>query len=196
MNLKTFYPPYFVARLAQMRFQAVNPTLPWLCPASITALQDMLKPDDIGYEFGSGRSTVWFAGRVRFLYSTEHDPEWYERVRDILERENLIGKVNYQLAPGSKHLGGDDRYPNGHAYVRGITELPDGSLDLRSGGILVLDNAQRYVPNKYQEGYTTVIQQRSVPRDEEWGQTLLDLSNWRGFNATDLINDTRFWIKP
>jgi predicted O-methyltransferase YrrM len=215
MNLTTFYPPYLVNRLAQMRYQAKNPQAPWLTAAAITALQDMLRPDDVGYEFGSGRSTAWLARRVSYLHSMEHAPEWYEHVLHELDQAKLIEKVDYQLAQDSRNLGDDDFCDESHPYVKNIAEMPDNSLDfvlvdgimrlacirfsikkLKPGGFLILDNANRYVPNKYSEGYTTVIQYRFMPRDQEWTQILSELSSWRGFNTTDSISDTRFWIKP
>ena len=99
MNLKTFYPPYAIKRIAQVRFQASNPWAPWLTAAAVTALQELLKPEDIGFEFGSGRSTVWLARRVRLLHSMEHVPEWYGRVQKWLAEANLTEKVDYRLVP-------------------------------------------------------------------------------------------------
>jgi predicted O-methyltransferase YrrM len=215
MNLKTFYPPYAINRMAQMRFAALNPWAPWLTAAAITALQDLLKPADVGFEFGSGRSTVWLARRVRFLYSMEHVPEWYERVRKQLEEAKLTEKVQYHLASGSGHSIDDDHPPNDHPYLKGIAAIADDHLDfvlvdgimrrtcvrfaiskIRPGGLLILDNANRYMSNEYQEGHTTVCQRRSAPKDPEWGRICTELSKWRGFNATDRIWDTRFWLKP
>jgi len=215
MDLNTFNPPYFVKRLALMRYQAANPNAPWLTADAITALQDLLKPGDVGYEFGSGRSTTWFAGRVGYLHSMEHVPEWYERVRHKLDEAKLLEKVNYQLAPDSIHTGEDELLDETHPYVKHFAEMPENSLDfvlvdgimrltcfrfalprLKPGGILILDNANRYVPNKYPEGYTTVQHHRSTPRDQDWTQTLSEISGWRGFNTTNSIWDTRFWIKP
>lgn len=215
MNLHTFHPAYAFHRIAQMRYQSANRWAPWLTATAVTALQDLLKPSDIGFEFGSGRSTLWLARRVQFLHSMEHEPEWFARVHEWLEREKLTDKVDYQLTPASGELAyvlSDD-----HPYVKGITEMPDGELDfvlvdgilrltcvrlsmrkLKPGGVLILDNADRFVPNKYQEGYTTIgkLRQRDAPRDAEWGQTCAELATWRGFNATDRVNDTRFWFKP
>jgi predicted O-methyltransferase YrrM len=175
----------------------------------------MLKPDDEGYEFGSGRSTVWFAGRVRYLHSMEHVPEWHERVRTKLGEAGLIEKVDHRLAPNSSHIGDDDIFDESHPYVRHLAGMPDASLDfvlvdgimrltciritipkLKPGGVLILDNANRYVPNKYPEGYTTIQHHRSAPLDQGWTQVLSGLAKWRGFNTTNSIWDTRFWIKP
>jgi predicted O-methyltransferase YrrM len=214
MNLKTFYPPYAINRIAQLRFEVANPWAPWLTAAAITALQDLLKPSDIGFEFGSGRSTVWLAGRVKFLHSIEHVMEWYEHVQKELERAHLTNKVRYELAP-EPGLTGDYPLADDHPYVKTIAALPNEYLDfvlvdgimrlkcillaipkLKRGGVLILDNANRYIPNKYQEGYTTVSQRRSAAKDAEWARVSLELSSWRNFNATDRIWDTRFWFKP
>ena len=215
MDLNTFNPPYLVKRLALMRYQAANPNAPWLTADAITALQDILKPDDVGYEFGSGRSTTWFAGRVGYLHSMEHVPEWYERVRLKLDEAKLIAKVNHQLAPDSRHAGEDDLFDETHPYVKHFAEMPNNSLDfvlvdgimrltcfrfalarLKPGVVLILYNANRYVPNKYPEGYTTIQHHRSPARDQDWIKTLSEISQWRGFNTTNSIWDTRFWIKP
>jgi predicted O-methyltransferase YrrM len=215
MNLTTFYPPYFVKRIAVMRFEAANPTAPWLTADAITALADLLKPDDVGYEFGSGRSTVWFANKVRYLHSMEHAPEWYERVRVKLGDAKLLDKIDYRLAAGSSQLAENDLLEESHPYVAHLAGMPEASLDfilvdgmarftcfrlaiprLKPGGVLILDNSNRFTPNHYPEGYTTIQYHRTEPRDQDWSQALAGISHWRGFNTTNSIWDTRFWIKP
>lgn len=212
MRLYSFRPTYAMNRLAQMRYQSANPKTPWLTAAAVTVLQDILKPTDTGFEFGSGRSTIWFAHHVKFLHSMESAPVWYEKVCDWLARENLTDRVNYRLAIEPRE---DDLMPEEHPYVSGIAGMPDDVLDfvlvdgimrltclrwamrkLKPGGILILDNANVYLPNKYEEGHTTVIRGSDKPRDSEWSRTWEELSRWRGFNATDHINDTRFWFAP
>ncbi|HLY41333.1 MAG TPA: hypothetical protein VKR52_08965 [Terracidiphilus sp.] len=215
MNLNSFYPPYAIHRVRQMRFARANPWAPWLTASAITAIQGLLKPSDIGFEFGSGRSTIWLGGRVRLLYSVEHAPSWYARVRDELERVNLSHKVKYHLAADSGQIGNDFVAPDNHPYLKTLAEMPDDHFDfvlvdgmmrlcalrlavrkVKPGGILILDNADRYLPNLYQEGYTTVVQQRDRPKDDQWTSTWAELSRWRGFSTTDRINETRFMIKP
>jgi SAM-dependent methyltransferase len=215
MNLNSFYPPYAINRVLQMRFARANPWAPWLTPSAITAIQGLLKPNDIGFEFGSGRSTIWLGGRVRLLYSVEHSPGWYNRVRDQLERAKLMHKVNYHLALNSGHIGNDFAAPDDHPYLRAMAEMPDDHFDfvlvdgimrlsclrlsvrkLKPGGILILDNADRYLPNRYEEGYTTLVHRRDHPKDDQWSRTWSELSSWRGFSTTDRICETRFMIKP
>ena len=47
-------------------------------------------------EFGSGRSGIWFSQRVQNLTSVEHDLDWYQSVKDKLEKENVTN-INLRL---------------------------------------------------------------------------------------------------
>jgi hypothetical protein len=60
-------PRYVKNRLALMAYERFNPEQPWLTRNMIEILENWLKPTDVGLEFGSGRSTTWFARRVRHL---------------------------------------------------------------------------------------------------------------------------------
>jgi hypothetical protein len=78
MNVRSFRPAYFFKRLDQMWFAKAHPDAPWLAKSAILLLDSYLKPGDIGFEWGSGRSTLWFAQRVAHLYSVEDNRDWYE----------------------------------------------------------------------------------------------------------------------
>ena len=43
-----------------------------------------------GFEFGSGRSTKWFADKISFYYSIEGDFEWFKKIKS----ENKINIKN------------------------------------------------------------------------------------------------------
>lgn len=212
MNVYSLRPNYAMVRIAQMLYERANPTVPWLTAAAVTALQDILKSTDVGFEFGSGRSTIWFARHVRFLYSVENSAVWYKKVSEWLVREGLASRVDYRLALEPRE---DDLMPEEHPYVKGIAEIEDNLLDfvlvdgimrltclrwamrkLKVGGILILDNANIYLPSRYEEGYLTIYPHLDAPRDSEWSKTWQELSKWRGFNTTNRIWNTRFWIKP
>src|SRR5919108_1783395 len=66
-----------------------HPDHPWLDPAAIRYLEGALDRSMIGLEWGSGRSTRWFASRLKHLTSVEHDSSWHERVRDALTRHGV-----------------------------------------------------------------------------------------------------------
>jgi predicted O-methyltransferase YrrM len=72
-----------------MAHERRHPDSPWLTSEAVVFLERSLEPDRVGFEWGSGRSTVWFARWVRRLISVEHDPLWYEQVRKRLDEEGL-----------------------------------------------------------------------------------------------------------
>ena len=122
-------------------------------------LGPMLRRQDTGVEFGSGRSTAWFAARVARLTSVEHDAEWHQAVAARLRHLGL-GNVDYVLAPEDQPLerGGES------AYARTALAFADASIDfalvdghyrdysarlilpkIRPGGMLIVDNANLYL---------------------------------------------------
>jgi hypothetical protein len=132
-----------------------------------------------------------------------------------LERAKLSHKVNYHLVLISGKFGNDLALTDDHPYLTAMANMPDDHLDfvlvdgimrlsclrlsvrkLKRGGILILDNADRYLPNSYEEGYTTVVHRRDYPKDDQWSLTWSELSQWRGFSTTDRITETRFLFKP
>ena len=212
MNLRSFRPSYFFKRLGQMRFEKSHPDAPWLAESAILLLDNYLKPTDIGFEWGSGRSTLWLAQRVAHLHSVEDNPRWYRAVKKKLEAAQLIRKVTYQFIP-CEWTEVDE--PSDHPYAQAAGAIPDNSLDfafvdgnirasclrivvakLNPGGLLILDNANRFIPNRHWNGHTTVHERRSEPRSVAWAQMMERLKDWRWINTTNGIWDTRFWIKP
>jgi predicted O-methyltransferase YrrM len=179
---------------------------------AVIILDHWLRPTDRGLEWGSGRSTTWLATRVSHLVTVEHDPLWHARVRGQLEARGLAAKVDYRLIAAS-----DDQMaePLGHPYAGVADELEDGSLDfvlidgqmrlrcaqralakLKAGGLLVLDGANRYLPNRLEGGFTTVQHRRSEPLNEDWREFGERLQNWRAMNTSDGLWNTRLWVKP
>ena len=75
-------------------YELLRPHHPWLTKQANTLLSTLLKPTYVGLEWGSGRSTLWFAQRLKHLTSVEHDKVWYEAVSAKLKDLN-IQNVNY-----------------------------------------------------------------------------------------------------
>lgn len=75
---------YVYDRTRQAIDQRRHPSDPWLCRQAVLILDDWLRRSDVMAEFGSGRSTSWFAHRVGHLTSVEDDPSWYQRVKPTL----------------------------------------------------------------------------------------------------------------
>jgi predicted O-methyltransferase YrrM len=173
----------------QRRFQDA----PWLTEAAIYFLDSWLRPSDAGVEWGSGRSTIWLAERVGSLFSIEHDEQWSQRVRDMLMEKGLQSKVQYIYKPLDE------------TYEDAIRTISDKSLDfalidgrrrlsctrtiipkIRPGGILILDNAERYVANRSMGSHSTAICRRDQD-DPAWEPVLEELATWRAVLTTNGI---------
>lgn len=117
-------PRYIYHRTRQMLYERGHPDDPWLNPAAIRLLESLLRPADLGAEFGSGRSTIWFAKRVAALTSVEHDERWYKTVaakpeeRQLATVEYIVARPDQALELGAQSM-----------YMRTARGFPDAGLD-------------------------------------------------------------------
>ncbi len=212
MDWKKLYPPYTWRYAVQRHFQRTHPSAPVIVANAIVLLNAWLRPSDVGFEWGSGQSTVWLASKVAHLTSVEHDADWHAEIRRRLVDKALADKVVYHLVPAQ---GSQMAEPRNHAYAAVIDRLADSSLDfvivdgqmrlrclenalekVKPGGLLVLDGANRYIPNTFERGHTTIMVFRDTPLSEEWETVMKMLQNWRWIHTTDGLWDTRMWVKP
>src|SRR5690606_38937740 len=56
-----------------------NQAIPWFTYSFIDFLQHRLNKSQTVFEFGSGNSTRYFAGKCAQITSVEHDKAWYEK---------------------------------------------------------------------------------------------------------------------
>ena len=113
-------PRYIKDRFLVWYNEVCQPDDPWLTASSVKILNELLRSNDIGVEFGSGRSTIWFAKRMKHLTSIESDATWYDTVRDLIQSEGLASAVDYRKC--------DDV----DEYARQVTLFDEGSLDFYS----------------------------------------------------------------
>jgi predicted O-methyltransferase YrrM len=184
-------------------YERQAPAAPWITRQACEFLAGWLKPHHVGVEWGSGRSTLWFARRVARLTSVEHDTAWYENVRAQLELQG-ISNVDYYLAPI------DGAQPA--AYVdagRGAAQsldfaLVDGKLRddctrvamerLRRGGLLVIDNAEQFIAHP---SYSpSALQRTKAAVSPAWQQLARDLSGWTCTWTSNGVCDTAIYTKP
>lgn len=200
---------YIRDRVAVMLYERAHPEAPWLTANMIGFLDGWLRPTDIGLEFGSGRSTAWFANRVGRLTSVEHNAEWYENVRAMLGTRGLSGRVDYRLCRDGVRDMADT------SYVAVAEEFGPNSLDfvlvdgrcrdhcasacmgkLKPGGILIIDNINWYVPRNpkprapdsrgFSDGWASA----------DWKAVSGQLESWRLVWTTNGVSDTALWVKP
>jgi predicted O-methyltransferase YrrM len=140
-----------------------------------------------GVEFGSGRSTAWFARRLARLTSVEHDPGWHEKVKADLERGG-IGNVDYRFVPAEPPGAPADR----PRYAAVLDDFPDGSLDL-----VVVDGHYRdaclaLAPPKLKPGGLLLVDDVAF-----WGGRPPVPPGWAlAHDSTNGIKNTHLWRKP
>ncbi len=197
-----------IDRLAVIAYEWRYPERPWLTGTAISILMSWLRQTDVVCEYGSGRSTLWFARRVSAVTSIEHDETWYHKV-SRMAKETGVANLDYRLIPTREHdvVSADHPYP---AVVNSFAEksfdlvLVDGvhrdicaNLTLpfiKPGGMLVLDNANWYLPGDsrspnsrtYEEGPSTLL----------WREFLISVKDWRFIWTTNGVWDTALYIKP
>jgi predicted O-methyltransferase YrrM len=199
---------YLVDRFKDKLYRKRHPGFPWLAPEAIRFLETFLRPTDKGLEFGSGRSTLWFASRVAQLTSVEHNQKWYSIVNENLQNKN-IKNVSYHYFPKTEN----DPSGKDSAYVHVVDSITAASLDfilidgtyrsqcvlrsiplLASGGILIIDNVNKYLPSASHAPNSRSIGEG--PLDAEWQQVLEIIGSWRGYWTGNGVSDTAIYFKP
>ena len=145
-------------RVKQRSYEARNPDMPWLVPQAIKKIRSTLKESDIGFEWGSGKSTIWFANFVSKIYSVEGREEWYFKVLKMIKNKGLEEKVNLSYRKVINEFNfSNDEIEN---YSKVISEFPKNTFDfvlvdghfrmeclmnikdkLKQNGILIVDNS-------------------------------------------------------
>ena len=173
-NRKHWTPKYIKNRLALMLTDLLHPDWPMLTKDAILWLDKRLTKSMVGIEFGGGRSTLWLAKRLFWLYSVEHDPLW---VREAENVANIVtgNFVLYALDYSANAL--DFALIDGEQRDACALTMVDR---LKSGGILVVDDIERY------NSSVSIV----------WACFFASVSEWRYIHTTNGIRDTAIWIKP
>ncbi|MCK4789404.1 MAG: class I SAM-dependent methyltransferase [Desulfobacteraceae bacterium] len=197
-------PRYMWNRLNVMRREFSNPGEPWLTKTANQILSSYLRNSDTGLEFGSGRSTLWFARRVSVLTSIEENPRWYNRVTKMLEDARIYNVTQLLVEKGRN---------NSAAYVQVCKKFSKNSLDfvlvdgcyraacattiieyIRPGGILIIDDAHRYLPCNSVSPYSRTF--ALGPASPQWAEFLIAVEQWRCIWTSSGVTDTAIYLKP
>jgi len=129
-----------------------RPDEPWWTRDAITWMDRHLTGDMNVLEWGAGASTPWLARRVGYLTTMEHGEEWFERAGQALRELDLPDRwqlVSRPLCP--LYISEAIWYAQDHGGIDAA--IVDGRMradccervmqDLKPGGILLLDNAER-----------------------------------------------------
>lgn len=158
-----FQPIYLIKRGFHRCYELRHPEEPWITRGAIDFCKDSLSSEFIALEWGSGRSTLWFANRVGHLTSVEHDEEWFQNISQRI-KENHLQDITYLYRPlghpPSQVIPFEERLET--PYVRVADLFQSESLDL-----VIVDG-------HYREACIAAV----LPKLRRGGLLLLDNSNW------------------
>lgn len=199
MGLRSFqfymlHPIIFVRRLAYKIYEWRHPDDPWIAQGAVEFLNSRLNKDMKLFEWGSGRSTLWFSKRVNVVISIEYNSQWASKLAAMISDQKIenvdlryVPLDHEHKAPTTRHydqipqyvaeIFKCDRESFGAIVVDGHYRLTcvDKCLDyIRSGGYLVVDNSNR-----------EPLHQWGVP------------PNWRVVHQSkNVMTETTIWQKP
>lgn len=193
---------YLWDRLMDKLHQRLHPNDPWLTPAVVQILDNNLTTNMIGLEFGSGRSTPWFARHLKWLTSVEHNQEWYEIVQKRLTAEGIknVDQVMQDGSSGESYASSADRSEDNSldfVLVDGIDrgECATRVLDkIKPGGYLVIDDVHRYLPSESRAPFARTHE--DGPVDQYWQKFLDQVMDWEYVWTSNGVKDTVIYIKP
>lgn len=186
-------------------FNLFYPGRPWTTPASILFFEKALTKDMTGLEYGSGRSTLFFAKKLNKLVSIEHYAGWYEKVKKNIEDKGITN-VDYHLIPKQNtadavedtkeallKLDGHESRDHYANYYNKVNEYPDEYFDF-----VLIDGRARVkcglnAMNKLKSGGIFVLDNSERTRYAPLRHALMD---WPHVNTTTGLTNTTIWIKP
>jgi hypothetical protein len=201
-SLRHWTPRYFYNKSKLLIRQALHPGEPWLTAGANEILSEILMPTDVAVEFGSGRSTAWFAERVKHLTSIESDPVWFEKVGRIISELGLDEKIDYRLVHEmDKYHLQSDTFPDESVDFCLVDGMERSACALsmipkmKPAGILVVDNVNWFLPNDKTHSPSSRTLE-SGPATEEWGIFQEVVSDWKRIWTSNGVTDTCFFFKP
>jgi hypothetical protein len=215
-------PQYLRYRIQAIIRAKLRPREPSLTPRAVTQLAALLKPGDVGVEWGSGNTTRWFARRTKHLTSFETTPAYYEQVAASLRADGLAN-VDYRLIPHDFDGEDDEEEMHRNPFVRAVDGFGDETLDyalvdsaprgclcegiapkIKRGGLLILDNANWYLPppaDVHPSAFgsvTTVLGTPGsrIPVHQCWPAFAKRTAGWKALWSSDGIQMTLILIRP
>jgi predicted O-methyltransferase YrrM len=210
-TIKHLTPRYICNRINRLVYEKTHSDMPWLTKTANLILSSYLKPDDIGLEFGSGRSTIWLAKRISHLTSIENNRKWYNYVSERISKEGFAGRISLYLKETDVEGGSKEAVDS--EYVTVVRQFEKEQLDfvlvdgvyrsacansvidyIRDGGLLIIDDSHRYLPSNSKSPGARSYNQGPVSK--EWEKFYDMVFCWRFIWTSNGVSDTAFYFKP
>lgn len=199
-------PRYIVDRLRLAFYQRKHPEHPWLTADIIVFLSGFLNDSQTLVEFGSGRSTVWFAKRVGHIISCEHHGEWHASVMQQLKSEgrgnftylHVGGEPDTYIAPATRAIA--ERAADGKADVILVDGIHRDHCALwalehiRPGGMILVDNINWFLPHETRSPAS--VGAHGQPHTELWAKFWSVVRHWEMKWTSNGVTDTAAFFAP
>jgi protein-L-isoaspartate O-methyltransferase len=121
---------------------------PWMNFPLVEFLNTRLNAQHTVFEYGSGLSSLYFAERVKAITSVEHNKDWYDRTRMLLdERKNadvVFFELNNEYPDAIRFAGADKKYDIVVIDGRMRNSCIEKAVDfLTTQGVIILDDSDR-----------------------------------------------------
>lgn len=122
----------------------------WITYEAKKWLEEWLKPDMVGAEYGSGNSTIWLAKRINKLYSIEHNKTYYKKISKLIEKNNLNNVVYIYKNKPVKYIESFKKLKENSldfVFIDGIERLECLNIikyKVKRKGIFIIDNTDRH----------------------------------------------------
>lgn len=191
MNLGYLYSRFLTGVIYHWLYRKLHPGTPKYSPGAISRLRQFLAAREAKvFEWGSGRSTIWYALRASQVVAVEHDAGWHKWVEEHLVAQNLVNAECRYIPPLSDRelngfcwktdwrfygvLGRPPGKPRFRDYIAAIDEFEDESFDL-----IAIDGRERVGRLVH-----------AVPKLKPGGMLLLDDSNRQRYAPVfDLLDE-------
>ncbi len=188
-------------------YKLTHPHTPWTSQASIRILKTLLHNKMIGFEYGSGNSTVFLARRLGHLTSVEHHETWHKKVQNNLKAYG-ISNIDYHLIPPKY-----EQQPVAYTFYRDYS-LSESDFQVMREYHDYFTFISTYPPNHFDfilvDGRARVeCSLFAIPRLKPGGLFVLDnsdrsryepvfrvLAKWKKVVTTTGLFDTTIWFKP
>lgn len=131
--------------------------IPWFTYPCIDFLSQRLNINLNVFEFGSGNSTLFFAKKVKSIYSVEHNTEWFNKIKTSLPDNSKLTHVESNSS--DQYIEpikmGEEKFDI--IIVDGIFRnecLIESINRLTEQGIIILDDSER---NDYAKGISFLV---------------------------------------
>jgi SAM-dependent methyltransferase len=187
-------PSTALRRVGYKLYELTHSDEPWMAQGAVRFCEASLTREMAGFEWGSGRSTIWFAQRLGSLTSVEHELRWFEIVEQKLKRRS-IRNVTYRHVPlnhppDEPHRESYDPIPD---YVAAVEAFREGTLDFASVDGHYRKACISAVLRKLKPGGLLLVDNTDWLPLSEWGVPL----SWEVVQqSSNVVTETTIWRKP